>query len=59
MRYMAERAGSTTVEVDASHAVTVSKQDAVADLIHKAARLSLLAAARRLLYVVVGGHFVV
>ena len=38
MRYMAERAGSTTVEIDASHAVTVSKPGAVADLIDKAAR---------------------
>jgi pimeloyl-ACP methyl ester carboxylesterase len=38
MRYMADRAGSTTVEIDASHAVTVSKPGAVADLIHKAAR---------------------
>ena len=38
MRYMAERAGSTTVEIDASHAVTVSNPGAVADLIHKAAR---------------------
>jgi pimeloyl-ACP methyl ester carboxylesterase len=38
MRYMAERAESTTVEIDASHAVTVSKPGAVADLIHKAAR---------------------
>ena len=35
---MAERAGSTTVEIDASHAVTVSQPDAVADLIDQAAR---------------------
>ena len=38
MRFMAERAGSTTVEIDASHAVTVSRPDAVADLIDEAAR---------------------
>jgi pimeloyl-ACP methyl ester carboxylesterase len=38
MRYMAERAESTTVEIDASHAVTVSQPGAVADLIHQAAR---------------------
>ncbi|MFI7447644.1 alpha/beta fold hydrolase [Nonomuraea sp. NPDC049714] len=38
MRYMAERAGSTTVEIDASHAVTVSRPDAVAELIDAAAR---------------------
>jgi pimeloyl-ACP methyl ester carboxylesterase len=38
MRFMAERAGSTTVEIDASHAVTVSQPDAVADLIDEAAR---------------------
>ena len=38
MRFMAERAGSTTVEIDASHAVTVSQPDAVADLIDTAAR---------------------
>ena len=38
MRFMAERAGSTTVEIDASHAVTVSQPDAVADLIDDAAR---------------------
>ena len=31
-------ANSNTIEIDASHAVTVSKPDAVADLIHKAAR---------------------
>jgi pimeloyl-ACP methyl ester carboxylesterase len=38
MRYMAERAGSTTVEIDASHAVTVSQPGPVADLIDAAAR---------------------
>ena len=37
-RFMAERAGSTTVEIDASHAVTVSQPGAVADLIDAAAR---------------------
>ncbi|MGJ6960924.1 alpha/beta fold hydrolase [Streptosporangium sp. G11] len=37
MRFMAKRAGSTTVEIDASHAVTVSRPDAVADLIDAAA----------------------
>ncbi|PRC62841.1 alpha/beta hydrolase, partial [Mycobacterium sp. ITM-2017-0098] len=31
MRFMGERAKSTTVEIDASHAVTVSQPDAVAD----------------------------
>jgi len=36
-RFMAERAGSSTVEIDASHAVTVSQPDAVADLIEEAA----------------------
>ncbi len=38
MRFMATRAGSTTVEIDASHAVTVSQPDAVADLIDSGAR---------------------
>jgi hypothetical protein len=38
MRFMAERAGSTTVEIDASHAVTVSQPDAVAELIDQAVR---------------------
>jgi pimeloyl-ACP methyl ester carboxylesterase len=38
MRFMAERANSHTIEIDASHAVTVSKPGAAADLIHKAAR---------------------
>ncbi|MEU4403980.1 alpha/beta hydrolase [Streptosporangium sp. NPDC023963] len=38
MRFMAKRAGSTTVEIDASHAVTVSRPDAVAELIDAAAR---------------------
>lgn len=37
-RFMAERASSRTVEVDASHAVTVSRPDLVADLIDEAAR---------------------
>ena len=38
MRFMAERAGSSTVEIDASHAVTVSEPRRVADLIDNAAR---------------------
>ena len=38
MRFMAERAGSTTVEIDASHAVTVSEPQAVAELIDAAVR---------------------
>jgi pimeloyl-ACP methyl ester carboxylesterase len=38
MRFMARRANSTTVEIDASHAVAVSHPDAVADLIRVAAR---------------------
>jgi pimeloyl-ACP methyl ester carboxylesterase len=38
MRFMADRAGSTTVEVEASHAVTVSQPGIVADLIDTAAR---------------------
>jgi pimeloyl-ACP methyl ester carboxylesterase len=38
MRFMAERAGSTTVEINASHAVTVSQPGAVADLIDDAVR---------------------
>ena len=38
MRFMAARAGSTTVEIDASHAVTVSQPGVVADLIDDAAR---------------------
>jgi pimeloyl-ACP methyl ester carboxylesterase len=37
MRFMAERAGSRTVEIDASHAVTVSQPGAVARLIGEAA----------------------
>ena len=37
-RFMAERASSHTVEVDASHAVTVSRPDVVAQLIDQAAR---------------------
>jgi len=38
MRFMAERAGSTTVEVDASHAVFVSQPGVCVDLIDAAAR---------------------
>jgi pimeloyl-ACP methyl ester carboxylesterase len=38
MRFMADRAGSTTEEIDASHAVAVSWPGAVADLIDAAAR---------------------
>ncbi len=37
-RFMAERASSHTVEVDASHAVTVSRPDVVARVIEEAAR---------------------
>lgn len=38
MRFMAERADSRTVEIEASHAVTVSQPGAVADLILEAVR---------------------
>jgi len=38
MRFMGERAKSQTVEIEASHAVTVSHPEAVADLIGEAAR---------------------
>ena len=38
MRFMAARAGSTTVEIDGSHAVAVSQPGVVADLIDAAAR---------------------
>ncbi|MEV4542023.1 alpha/beta fold hydrolase [Micromonospora echinaurantiaca] len=38
MRFMAERAGSMTVEIDGSHAVAVSQPGPVADLIDTAAR---------------------
>lgn len=38
MRFMGERAKSQTVEIEASHAVTVSQPGAVADLIGEAAR---------------------
>ncbi|MGW0218298.1 alpha/beta fold hydrolase [Micromonospora chokoriensis] len=38
MRFMAKRAKSRTVEINASHAVTVSEPKAVADLIDEAAR---------------------
>ncbi|MBB3674773.1 alpha/beta fold hydrolase [Modestobacter versicolor] len=37
-RFMAQRAGSTVVEVDASHAVAVSRPDVVADLVLEAVR---------------------
>lgn len=37
MRFMGERANSHTVEIEASHAVTVSQPDAVAALINQAA----------------------
>ncbi|MDG4810940.1 alpha/beta hydrolase [Micromonospora sp. WMMD1120] len=37
-RFMAQRAGSTTIEVDGSHAVAVSQPGAVADFIDTAAR---------------------
>ena len=37
-RYMAARAGATAVEIDASHAVTVSRPVEVADLIDTTAR---------------------
>jgi pimeloyl-ACP methyl ester carboxylesterase len=39
-RFMAERAASHAVEVDASHAVTVSRPDVVARLIDEAARVT-------------------
>jgi pimeloyl-ACP methyl ester carboxylesterase len=35
-RHMAQRAGATTVEVDASHSIALSQPDAVADLIQNA-----------------------
>ncbi|WP_127506437.1 alpha/beta fold hydrolase [Actinoplanes solisilvae] len=38
MRFMSKRAKSHIVEINASHAVTVSEPEAVADLIEKAAR---------------------
>jgi len=38
MRFMGKRATSTTVEVAASHAVTVSRPDVVGDLVDQAAR---------------------
>jgi pimeloyl-ACP methyl ester carboxylesterase len=44
MRFMAQRANSTTVEIDASHAVAVSRPDAVADLIRQAVRETVPAA---------------
>jgi pimeloyl-ACP methyl ester carboxylesterase len=42
-RFMAERAGSTAVEVDASHAAPLSHADVVADAIRAAARNTLAA----------------
>lgn len=41
MRFMGERAKATNVEIKASHAVTVSQPDAVADLINQAANATL------------------
>lgn len=38
MRFMAERAGAPTVDIDASHAVAVSRPGPVTDLIDTAAR---------------------
>jgi hypothetical protein len=38
VRFVAQRIGATTVEVDASHAVLVSRPVAVADRIRTAAR---------------------
>ncbi|MFU8947854.1 alpha/beta fold hydrolase [Mycetocola zhadangensis] len=40
MRFMGQRANATSVEIDASHAVSVSHPDAVANLIRQAARES-------------------
>ncbi|MFI1397503.1 alpha/beta fold hydrolase [Streptomyces sp. NPDC020681] len=40
LRFMAQRAGAKSVESDASHAVTVSRPEQVADLITTAARLT-------------------
>ena len=37
MRFMSDRAKSTSLEIDASHAVIVSEPGVVADLIHEAA----------------------
>ena len=37
-RFMADRAGATLVEVDASHAVTVSRPESVTNVILEAAR---------------------
>lgn len=45
MRFMAQRAGSATIEIDASHAVTVSQPHAVAGLIGEAARVAMSRAA--------------
>lgn len=44
-RFMAERAGSTVVEIDASHAASVSQPAAVAELIDEAARTTAQASA--------------
>lgn len=44
-RFMSNRAGSETVEIDASHAVTVSRPKEVADLIHEAVRAGVEAVA--------------
>ncbi|QEO14820.1 alpha/beta hydrolase [Agromyces intestinalis] len=44
MRFMSERANSHTVEIHASHGVTVSQPEAVADLIDEAARTTVPAA---------------
>ncbi|MDF2575873.1 MAG: alpha/beta hydrolase, partial [Agromyces sp.] len=43
-RFMAERANAHLVELDASHAVTVSQPDAVTELILEAARTTAQAA---------------
>jgi pimeloyl-ACP methyl ester carboxylesterase len=37
-RFMAQRAGARTVEIDASHVAMISHPDATADLIRRAAR---------------------
>jgi hypothetical protein len=45
-RFMSKRAGSKVVEIKGSHAIYVSRPDAVATLIEKAAKGAQLAAAR-------------
>ncbi|QNO37614.1 alpha/beta hydrolase [Protaetiibacter sp. SSC-01] len=45
-RFMAERAGATAVEIDASHAITVSQPEAVAEVILEAARSTVRSAVR-------------